>query len=138
MMPLNGNVEDAAEQIADEKCEKCNSDMIKKVGPYGPYLQCTNDECKHRKRIIKSTGVKCPKDGCDGEIVYKKSRYGRVFFGCNKYPKCDFVSWNEPVDEKCPDCGSILVKKITKKYQRLECLNKECKFTKEMEEPNND
>lgn len=134
MLPLNSDGQPAAQpQETDEKCEKCGSSMIQKTGPYGPYLECTNEECKHRKRIIKSTGVKCPK--CvDGEIVYKKSKYGKVFFGCNNYPKCDFVSWYEPVNEKCPQCGSILVKKITKKSKKLECSNKECSFSKEMEE----
>ncbi len=134
MLPLNkdGTAPEQPKET-DEKCEKCNSPMIQKVGPYGPYLECTNEECKHRKRIIKSTGVKCPKCG-DGEIVFKKSKYGKVFFACNNYPKCDFVSWYEPVNEKCPECGSILVKKITKKAKKLECSNKECSFSKEMEE----
>ncbi|MDD3237543.1 MAG: type I DNA topoisomerase [Candidatus Gastranaerophilales bacterium] len=138
MMPLNAAPDAVSEmnKPVEEKCEKCGGDMIQKIGPYGPYLQCLNEECKHRKRIVKSTGVKCPKDGCDGEIVFKKSRYGRVFFGCNKYPKCDFVSWNEPIDAKCPKCGNILVKKITKKYQRYECLSKECDYNREMEETN--
>ena len=138
MMPLNADAADMQSEPVDEKCEKCQSDMIRKVGAYGPYLECTNQECKHRKRIVKSTGVKCPKEGCDGEIVYKKSKYGKVFFGCNKYPKCDFVSWNEPVDEKCPKCGSLLSKKITKKLNRLECINKECDYTRDMEEEKND
>ncbi len=134
MLPLNkdGQVAEPPKET-DEKCEKCGSNMIQKTGPYGPYLECTNEQCKHRKRIIKSTGVKCPKCG-DGEIVFKKSKYGKIFFGCSNYPNCDFVSWNEPVNEKCPDCGSILVKKITKKEKKLICSNKECKFSKEMEE----
>ncbi len=132
MLPLNkdGQVIEQNKET-DEKCEKCGGAMVQKVGPYGPYLECI--ECKNRKRIIKSTGVKCPKCG-EGEIIYKKSKYGKVFFGCSKYPNCDFVSWNEPVDEKCPECGSILVKKITKKAKKLECSNKECSFSKEMEE----
>lgn len=140
MMPLNADPAEAANngKPVDEKCEKCGGDMVQKVGPYGPYLQCLNEECKNRKRIIKSTGVKCPKDGCDGEIVFKKSKYGKIFFGCNKYPNCDFVSWNEPIDEKCPECGNLLVKKITKKYQRYECMNKECSYYRDMEEQNND
>jgi len=138
MMPLNGDASDLQSEPVDEKCEKCQSEMIRKVGAYGPYLECTNQECKHRKRIIKSTGIKCPKEGCDGEIVYKKSKYGKVFFGCNKYPNCDFVSWNEPVDEKCPKCGSLLAKKITKKLNRLECINKSCDYTRDMEEEKND
>ena len=134
MMPLNKDgtkVEPAKE--TEEKCEKCGSNMIQKSGPYGPYLECTNDGCKNRKRIIKSTGVKCPKCA-EGEIVFKKSKYGKVFFACNKYPECDFVSWYEPINEKCPECGNILVKKITKKSKKLECINKTCSFSKEMEE----
>ena len=133
MMPLNkdGEVVENKEQETNEKCEKCSGAMIQKTGPYGPYLECV--ECKNRKKIEKTTGVKCPKCG-DGEVVYKKSKYGKIFFGCNKYPKCDFVSWAEPVDEKCPECNSYLVKNITKKAKKLKCSNKECSFTKEMEE----
>ena len=134
MLPLDKDGQTIEQnKETDEKCEKCNSPMIQKTGPYGPYLECTNENCKHRKRIIKTTGVKCPK--CEnGEIIFKKSKYGKVFFGCSNYPKCDFVSWYEPVNEKCPECGNILVKKITKKYKKLECSNKDCSFSKEMEE----
>ena len=120
-------------EVCEEKCEKCGSDMIFKVGPYGKYMQCTNTQCGHRKAYHKSTGVKCPKCGT-GEIVFKKSKKGTVFFGCNNYPKCDFVSWYEPVQEKCPECGGILVKKFTKKSKKLECINKECSYSKEIEE----
>lgn len=120
-------------EVSQEKCEKCGSEMIFKNGPYGKYLQCKNEECKHRKPYHKSTGVTCPKCG-QGEIVFKKSKKGTVFFGCNRYPDCDYVSWYEPVKEKCPNCGSMLVKKITKNAKKLECTNKECAFTKEMEE----
>ncbi len=134
MMPLNKDGQVVEQNKAtDEKCEKCSSPMVQKTGPYGPYLECTNEQCKHRKRIIKSTGVTCPKCG-KGEIVYKKSKHGRLFFGCSKYPECDFVSWNEPVSEECPECGAYLVKKITKKSKKLECSNKDCSFSKEMEE----
>lgn len=134
MLPLNkdGSLQKQPKET-DEKCEKCGSTMIQKTGPYGPYLECTNENCKNRKRIVKSTGVKCPKCG-KGEIVYKKSKYGKLFFACNRYPECDFVSWNEPVNEKCPECGSILVKKITKKSKKLECSNKDCSFSKDMKE----
>ena len=117
------------QEYAQEKCAKCSGAMIQKTGPYGPYLECV--ECKNRKKIEKSTGVKCPKCG-EGEIVYKKSKYGKIFFGCNQYPKCDFVSWAEPVEEKCPKCNSYLIKNITKKSKKLKCSNKECSFTKEL------
>ena len=128
MMPLNADTTQPQEKPVDEKCEKCGGDMISKVGPYGPYVECT--ACKHRKSIQKTIGVKCPK--CDGEIVVKKSKRGRVFYGCNKYPKCDFVSWDEPINEKCPECGSILVKKVTKKSEKHLCSNKECSYVKEI------
>ena len=123
------------QEIAEEKCDKCGADMVFKIGPYGKYLQCTNEECKNRKPYHKSTGVTCPKCG-QGEIVFKKSKKGTVFFGCNKYPSCDYVSWYEPVKEKCPNCGGMLVKKVTKSSKKLECTNKDCSFTKEMEEEN--
>ncbi len=140
MMPLNKDGTAApVEEKSDEKCEKCGSEMIIKTGPYGRYLQCTNDECKHRKRLVVSTGVTCPKCG-KGEIIQRKSKYGKIFYGCSKYPDCDFVSWNEPVKENCPECGAYLVKKITKKESKLVCSNNECTFSKplEQEEGSND
>ena len=133
MMPLNKDGTAAqVDEKSDEKCEKCGSEMIVKVGPYGKYLQCTNDECKHRKRLVVTTGVKCPKCG-DGDIIQRKSKYGKLFYGCSKYPDCDFVSWNEPVAEKCPECGAYLVKKITKKESKLVCSNNSCSFSKPLE-----
>ena len=134
MMPLK--TDESVGQMnekSDEKCEKCQSEMIIKHGPYGPYLQCTNENCKHRKAILKTIGVKCPKDGCQGEIVVRKSRYGKIFYGCNKYPDCDFVSWYEPVNEFCPKCNSILVKNITKRYNRLKCSNKQCDYIRNLD-----
>lgn len=133
MMPLNKDGSAApVDEKSDEKCEKCGSEMIVKVGPYGRYLQCTNDECKHRKRLLVTTGVKCPKCG-EGDVIQRKSKYGKLFYGCSKYPDCDFVSWNEPVAEKCPECGAYLVKKITKKESKLVCSNNTCSFSKSLE-----
>ncbi len=133
MMPLNKDGSAAqVEEKSDEKCEKCGSEMIIKVGPYGKYLQCTNDDCKNRKRLVITTGVPCPKCG-KGEVIQRKSKYGKIFYGCNKYPDCDFVSWNEPVKEACPECGAYLVKKITKKESKLVCSNNSCSYSKPME-----
>ena len=133
MMPLNATQESAQQEpeVCEEKCEKCGSDMIFKVGPYGKYMECTNADCKNRKRVVISTGVKCPK--CGGEIVQRKSKYGKIFYGCNKYPDCDFVLWNEPTGDVCPDCGSLLVKKVLKKGTFIECSSKTCKYSKELE-----
>ncbi len=138
MMPLSKEGKPVqVDEKSDEKCEKCNSEMIVKIGPYGKYLQCTNEECNHRKRLLLTTGVKCPKCG-QGDVIQRKSKYGKVFYGCSKYPDCDFVSWNEPVDEKCPECSSYLVKKITKKESLLQCSNSNCSFSKPLEAENND
>ena len=114
------------EEICEEKCEKCGSDMVFKVGPYGKYMECV--ECKNRKPYHKSTGVTCPKCG-KGTIVERKSKRGTVFYGCNQYPECDFVLWNEPIDEKCPKCGSLFVKKVLKNGTNVVCSK--CNFKKE-------
>lgn len=121
------------QEVCEEKCEKCGSDMIFKIGPYGKYMECTNAECKHRKPYRKSTGVTCPKCG-KGTIVERKSKRGTIFFGCDKYPECDFVLWNEPTGETCPTCGSLLVKKVLKKGNVITCSNIKCGYKKPEEE----
>ncbi len=120
------NGEEAEEKISDEKCEKCGANLVVKKGRYGEFLACPNyPDCKFTKQITKSTGIKCPK--CEnGEIVEKRSKKGRNFYGCSNYPDCDFVSWNKPVDEKCEECGSIMVEKKSKKGDKLVCSNKDC------------
>ena len=135
MMSLNALTENPDEnsqeqEVCEEKCEKCGSDMIFKHGPYGKYMECTNEECKHRKPYRKSTGVKCPKCG-DGVIVERKSKRGTIFFGCDKYPNCDFTLWNEPTGETCPECGSLLVKKVLKKGTTIACSSMKCHYKKE-------
>lgn len=122
-----------AEEKCEEKCEKCGSDMVFKTGPYGKYMECTNEDCKFRKPYRRSTGVKCPKCG-NGMIVERKSKRGTVFFGCDKYPDCDFTLWNEPTGEECPDCGALLVKKILRKGTTIECSNRSCGYKRVVEE----
>ena len=122
-----------AEEKCEEKCEKCGADMVFKTGPYGKYLECVNEDCKFRKPYRRSTGVKCPKCG-NGVIVERKSKRGTVFFGCDKYPECDFTLWNEPTGEECPDCGALLVKKILRKGTTIECSNRSCSYKRVLEE----
>ena len=112
-------------ELAEEKCEKCGGDLYIKTGPYGRYTECAN--CKDRKSIVKTTGVVCPKCG-EGEIVERRSKRGVVFYGCNRYPDCDFVLWNEPTGEKCPECGSLLTKKSLKSGDVIECSNRACGY----------
>ena len=141
MMSLNALSEETDEEkstepeVCEEKCEKCGSDMIFKTGPYGKYMECTNADCKHRKPYRKSTGVKCPKCG-KGMIVERKSKRGTVFYGCDKYPDCDFTLWNEPTGEECPECKSLLVKKVLKKGTVIACSNIKCGYKKELVEEN--
>ena len=139
MMSLNALSEDTGEEnsnepeVCEEKCEKCGSDMIFKTGPYGKYMECTNENCKHRKPYRKSTGVTCPKCG-KGTIVERKSKRGTIFYGCDKYPECDFTLWNEPTGETCPECGSLLVKKVLKKGNVIACSSLKCHYKKELNE----
>ncbi len=124
--------EDKPVQTVDEKCEKCSGEMVMKVGPYGKYLECK--ECGHRKKYVRSTGVKCPKCG-EGVIIEKKSKYGKVFYGCNRYPECSYALWDEPTGNVCPECGELLLKKNTKNGLFEVCSNKTCSYKKEMPSP---
>jgi DNA topoisomerase-1 len=120
------------DQILDEKCPKCASNLVIKQGRFGEFTACTNyPNCKYVKQ--KTTGVLCPKDG--GDVVEKKSRRGKVFYGCANYPDCDFTLWNKPIAEKCPDCGApFLVEKITKRHGRqLICNNEDCSYVRSEE-----
>lgn len=139
MMSLDGELpkSNAEEEKTDYKCEKCGSETVIKTGPYGKYYQCLNDNCKTRKAIVISSGVKCPKcqkEGRDGELIQRRSRYGKTFFGCSKYPDCDYAVWNEPVNEKCPVCGELLVKKFLKSGNKIACSSKTCKYSRPLEE----
>ena len=117
-------------------CIKCGKPMVKKDGRFGTFLACTGyPECKHTESVnggagSKDIGVKCPEPDCDGTIVERRSKRGKIFFGCSKYPDCTFASWDKPVDKACPDCESkYLVEKETKKDGKfLKCPNKDCGF----------
>jgi DNA topoisomerase-1 len=120
------------DQILDEKCPKCQANLVVKQGRFGEFTACSSyPTCKYVKQ--KSTGVLCPKDG--GDIVERKSRRGKVFFGCANYPDCDFTLWNRPIAETCPECQApFLVEKITKKSGRqLVCNNEECSYVRSEE-----
>ena len=120
------------DQMLDEKCPRCGSNLVVKQGRFGEFTACTRyPECKYVKH--KTTGVKCPKDADKGgEIVERKSKRGKVFFGCSNYPDCDFVLWNRPIAEPCPKCAApFLVEKITKQHGRqLLCNNEDCDYSR--------
>jgi DNA topoisomerase-1 len=124
-----------ADQILDERCPRCGANLVIKQGRYGEFTACTKyPECRYIKH--KTTGVKCPKDADKGgEIVERKSRRGKLFFGCSNYPDCDFVLWNRPLNETCPKCGTpFLVEKTTKKHGRqLICTKEDCDYARSEE-----
>ena len=109
------------DEPAGEDCENCGSPMVYKLGRYGKFMACSNfPECRNTKAIMKPIGVKCP--SCDtGEIVERKSKTKRLFYGCNTYPECDFVSWDKPISRPCPKCSSLLVEKKIKKGVQIQC-----------------
>ncbi len=114
------------EDETDVICEKCGRHMVVKVGRYGKFLACPGyPECKNVKKIVNDTGAQCPK--CGGKVIERRSKKGRVFYGCSEYPKCDFVSWDPPSKEKCPVCGKTLMQKKTKD-KRLYCVTPGCTF----------
>jgi DNA topoisomerase-1 len=125
------------DQILDEKCPRCEANLVVKQGRFGEFTACTSyPECKYIKH--RSTGVKCPKDADKGgEVVERKSKRGKMFFGCSNYPDCDFVLWNRPIVEACPKCAApFLVEKITKKHGRqLICSSEECDYSRSEELP---
>ncbi|MDE0829543.1 MAG: type I DNA topoisomerase, partial [Vicinamibacterales bacterium] len=115
------------DQMLDEKCPKCESNLVVKQGRFGEFTACSNyPACKYVK--LKSTGVVCPKDG--GDVVERKSKRGRAFYGCDNYPKCDFTLWNRPLAEVCPKCSApYLVEKITKRWgHQVLCDNEDCDY----------
>ena len=120
-------------EIKDEpsgiECEKCGNEMVYKMGRYGKFLACSNfPDCRNTKPILKKIDVKCPK--CkEGEVIERRSRKGRTFYGCDQYPKCDFVSWDKPLADPCPSCKSLLVEKRTRKKVTIKCT--ECDYKKE-------
>ncbi len=110
-----------ADEETDIKCEKCGRNMVIKYGPHGKFLACPGfPECRNTKPYLERIGVKCPK--CGKDIVRRKTKKGRVFYGCEDYPNCDFTSWSRPIEKKCPDCGCMMVIK----GQKAVCTNAEC------------
>ncbi|QCX32260.1 type I DNA topoisomerase [Caloramator sp. E03] len=138
--PLKSQIESAEEKISkidieeqvevtDVKCDKCGRNMVIKRGKFGKFLACPGyPECKNTKPLVEEIDVPCPK--CGSKVVIRKSKKGKIFYGCSRYPECNFVSWYKPTNEKCPNCGEILYEKNLKGQKQFICLNEECKYKK--------
>lgn len=132
--PLREAIEIAIESIekinmdeeTDEICENCGENMVIKYGRFGKFMACKNyPECKTTKPLVNKVGVKCPK--ChEGDIILRKSKKGKAFYGCSNYPECDFIAWNKPTGEVCDKCGSYMIEKVTKSETKIICSDKDC------------
>ncbi len=113
-----------ADEVTDEICEVCGRNMVIKYGPHGKFLACPGfPECKNTKPYLEKIGVPCPK--CGKEVVIKKTKKGRIYYGCEANPECDFMSWQKPSTKTCPKCGAYMVEKGSK----LLCSNEQCGYS---------
>jgi DNA topoisomerase I len=117
------------DEPAGEDCEQCGNPMVFKMGRYGKFMACSNfPDCRNTKPIVKEIGVTCPK--CkEGQIIERRSKKKRLFFGCNRFPECDFLSWDKPLPRSCPKCEGMLVEKKLKKGVQVQCV--ECDYKEE-------
>ncbi|AFC31890.1 TopA [Paenibacillus mucilaginosus 3016] len=120
------------DEVSDEICEKCGNHFVYKMGRFGKFLACSGfPDCRNTKPIVKDTGVTCP--SChEGKIIERRSKKGRIFYGCDRYPACEFVSWDKPVEQPCPKCGALLVEKRNKSGTFIQCVS--CDFKEEAKE----
>ncbi len=117
-----------ADEVSEEVCEVCGRNMVIKYGPHGKFLACPGfPECRNTKTFLEKIGVSCPK--CGGEVVVRKTKKGRTYYGCEKMPDCDFMVWQRPTNEKCPDCGDVLLVRGNK----LVCAKQECGYVRQKE-----
>lgn len=121
------------DEETDEVCDLCGRNMVIKTGRYGKFLACPGfPDCKNTKRIVKSTGGFCPK--CGGKMLIRQSKRGRVYYGCEKNPECNFMTWNEPVTDRCPQCNNTLFKKGGKSSGVLLCEKEGCEYSRPIEQ----
>jgi DNA topoisomerase-1 len=113
-------------ELSEEVCEKCGKPMVYRLGRYGRFLACSGfPECRNTKAIVIPTNIKCL--ACGGNIVQRKSKTGRIFYGCDNYPTCSYVAWDTPIEEKCPTCGTQLSLKTNRHNQEQKtCPNRDC------------
>ena len=130
---LIGHIE-IHDEVTDFLCEKCGRNMVIKSGRFGKFLACPGfPECRNARPILEEAGVLCPK--CGGKVMYKKTRRGKRYLGCEKNPECTFMTWDMPAKENCPNCGNFLAKKYSGRKVKIKCSNETCDFTKDYIKP---
>ncbi|CAM3141251.1 type I DNA topoisomerase [Paenibacillus lupini] len=124
------------DEVSDELCEKCGRHLVYKMGRFGKFLACSGfPDCRNTKPIVKDIGVTCPKCA-KGKIIERRSKKGRIFYGCDTYPTCDYVSWDKPTNKPCPNCESMLVEKRNRSGAKLLCPS--CDYSEEILEDENE
>ena len=119
---------DIADEVTDVICEECGRNMVVKYGPHGKFLACPGfPECRNTKPYLEKVGVPCPK--CGKDIVIRKTKKGRKYYGCENNPDCDFMSWQKPSLKKCPECGGPMVEKGNK----IVCMDNQCGYIEVVE-----
>ena len=119
------------DEVTDVICEECGRNMVVKYGPHGKFLACPGfPDCRNTKPYLEKVGVACPK--CGKEIVYRKTKKGRRYYGCEGYPECDFMSWQKPSEKKCPKCGGYMLEKGNK----LVCADEQCGYVEQKSSDN--
>ena len=119
------------DEVADQQCPQCGRNLVIKQGRYGRFLACPGfPECRFTKPIVDELDVSCP-ICAEGKVVRRRSKRGKTFYGCSRYPECSFTSWNQPTAETCPVCGSYLVRRRTRKQgEELVCSAKQCSYSR--------
>ena len=121
------------DEVTDVICEQCGRNMVVKYGPHGKFLACPGfPDCRNTKPYLEKIGIACPK--CGKEVVIRKTKKGRKYYGCENNPECDFMSWQKPSEKKCPDCGGYMLEKGNK----LVCADEQCGYVETMEKKNED
>ena len=111
-------------KMTDEKCDLCGRNMVIKYGPHGKFLACPGfPECRNTKPFLEKIGVACPK--CGKELAIRRTKKGRVFYGCEGYPECEYTLWQKPINKNCPKCGDLLISKGAKYV----CASPECDYS---------
>jgi DNA topoisomerase-1 len=124
------------DEVTDVICEKCGANMVIKNGKFGKFLACPNyPTCKNIKSIVEKAGI-CPR--CGGDVVKKRTRNGKIFYGCGNYPKCDFMSWEQPAPYFCPNCSSVMRVVESEGVKKYICVNKQCNHTEIVKVAEND
>ncbi len=129
----DGSIRVVEGEKTGEKCPECGAELVIRNGRYGRFVACTAyPGCRYTSPV--GTGVPCPREGCGGELVEKRSRKGRTFYACNRYPECDYAQWDRPIPRECPECGNpFLVEKVSRNGVTVRCPKKECRYREAVE-----